>query len=445
MSKLKRNLSSSHVVSMGLAWMSPMIFFTSFGVLYEGSRGMLFGAYLLSFIAIFFTAASYGQMAKAFPVSGSAYTYVSKALNPLFGFIIGWAVLLDYIFACIVSVLMFGINLNAQFPSIPYSFWVVSITIVVMIINIIGIQTTANTSKVFVLLQILFILVFCGLLIYISLNNGFTAGRNPLTNPQGIPLSTIMGGASLVVFSFLGFDSITTLADETKDPRKTIPRAIMVIVLVAGVLYFATSYLIQQVYPNLSFTNPDSAGFELMQMIGGSGLAAFYIFVIVFSILTQAMSSLTTASRLLLVMGQTSLLPKKTFGSVHSKFKTPIFNIVLASLISLTALFISLENAIRFLNFGALTAFLFVNISVVYHFIIRSKQYKLKDFVLRLIFPSIGALFVLYLITLLDSASFLLGSGWLIIGLVYYFIRKKKNQIEVTDLDSKENQELLRA
>jgi amino acid transporter len=102
-------------------------------------------------------------------------------------------------------------------------------------------------------------------------------------------------------------------------------------------------------------------------------------------------------------------------------------------------------QAIRFLNFGALTAFLFVNISVVYHFIIRSKQYKLKDFVLRLIFPSIGALFVLYLITLLDSASFLLGSGWLIIGLVYYFIRKKKNQIEVTDLDSKENQELLRA
>jgi putrescine importer len=101
MSKLKRNLSSSHVVSMGLAWMSPMIFFTSLGVLYEGSRGMLFGAYLLSFIAIFFTAASYGQMAKAFPVSGSAYTYVSKALNPLFGFRDGpycWIIYLHALF-----------------------------------------------------------------------------------------------------------------------------------------------------------------------------------------------------------------------------------------------------------------------------------------------------------------------------------------------------------
>ena len=77
---------------------------------------MLLAAYVLAFVAILFTAGSYGQMAKAFPVSGSAYTYVSQAMNPFIGFLVGWVILLDYLFSCIVAVLMFGINLHAQFP-----------------------------------------------------------------------------------------------------------------------------------------------------------------------------------------------------------------------------------------------------------------------------------------------------------------------------------------
>lgn len=146
---LKRDLSLSHVVTMGLAWMSPMIFFTSFGVLHDSSGGMLLAAYALAFIAILFTATSYGQMARAFPVSGSAYTYVSKAMNPFLGFLVGWAILLDYLFSCIVAVLMFGVNLNAQFPSVPSSIWIILLTLIVMIINVIGIKPLANISKLF--------------------------------------------------------------------------------------------------------------------------------------------------------------------------------------------------------------------------------------------------------------------------------------------------------
>ncbi|WP_310551660.1 APC family permease [Paenibacillus glufosinatiresistens] len=419
---LKRNLSLSHVVTMGLAWMSPMIFFTSFGVLHDGSHGQLLAAYMLAFIAIVFTASSYGQMSRAFPVSGSAYTYVSRSMNPFIGFLVGWAVLLDYIFSCIIAVLMFGINLHAQFPSVPSSVWIVLLTIVVMGINIAGIKESANISKVFVLMQILFIAGFCALLVYKALQGGMTGGLNPLAAGEGVSFSSILAGASLVCFSFLGFDSITTMAEETRDPSRTIPRAIMIIVLLAGLMYFATAYLIQQMYPNFAFGHMDSAGFELMQSIGGSVLASIFTFVIIFSILSQGMSSMTTVTRLLFVMGRTSLLPKP-FASLHPKFRTPVFNIILASLISLSALFISLDTAIKFVNFGALTAFLFVNLSVISHYIIRRRQRSPRDLLIRLVCPLFGSGFVLYLITLLDTGSLVLGGGWLLAGLAFYALR----------------------
>lgn len=423
---LKRDLSLTHVVTMGLAWMSPMIFFTSFGVLHEGSGGMLLAAYVLAFAAILFTAASYGQMARAFPVSGSAYTYVSKAMNPFMGFIVGWVILLDYLFSCIVAVLMFGINLHAQFPTVPSYVWIILLTLVVMTINIIGIKTSANINKIFVMMQILFIASFCAFLAYKAVTEGFTAGLNPLSSTTGVSFSSILAGASLVCFSFLGFDSITTMAEETKDPKKTIPRAIMIIVIAAGIMYFVTAYLIQQLYPSLTFSHIDAAGFELMQMIGGGLLASIFTFVIIFSILAQGMASMTTVSRLLLVMGRSSLLPSK-FSSIHPKFRTPVFNIVLVSIISLFAIFISLETAIMFVSFGALTAFLFVNLSVIFHYIIRNKQREPRDLVFRLAFPLIGAGFVFYLITLLELSSLLLGSGWIILGLILYTINRARS------------------
>ncbi|WP_128103150.1 APC family permease [Paenibacillus sp. DCT19] len=422
---LKRELSLTHVVTMGLSWMSPMIFFTSFGVLHEGSGGMLLAAYVLAFIAILFTALSYGQMARAFPVSGSAYTYTTKSMNPFIGFLVGWAILLDYLFSCIIAVLMFGINLHAQFTSVPASVWIVLCTLVVMIINIIGIKTSANVSKIFVLMQILFIAGFCALLVYRAFQGGITAGWNPLAVQEGVSFSTILAGASLVCFSFLGFDSITTMTEETKQPKKTIPRAILIIVLMAGLMYFVTAFLIQQMYPSFTSGNVDSAGFELMQVIGGPLLASIFTFVIIFSVLAQGMSSMTTVTRLMFVMGRTSLLPRM-FASIHPKYRTPTFNIILMSIISLSAMFISLETAIKFVNFGALTAFLFVNLSVISHYIIREKQRSPKDLFVRLVCPLIGAGFVFYLIMLLDLSSLLLGAGWLIAGLIYYVIKKVK-------------------
>ncbi|AEP00082.1 APC family permease [Heyndrickxia coagulans] len=436
---LKRSLTLFQVVFLGLAWMTPMIFFTSFGISYESSKGMLTVAYLLAFLAIFFTASSYGKMAKAFPVSGSALTYITKVMNPFIGFLVGWVILLDYLFSCIIANLMFGINLHAQFPSVPSYIWIILLDIVLMVINIIGIKTSANISKLFVCIQIAFIALFCILVFHNLLQNDTSVHlAGPFAMGDSITFSTILAGASIICFSFLGFDSITAMAEETINPKKNIPRAIMIIISVAGILYFSTSYFLQLAYPELKFSNPDTAGFYVANLVGGKILGSIFTTVLVFAVFTQGLSSVATVTRLLYVMGRSAQLPKKSFGYLHPKFRTPVFNVVLVSVISLLGLFISLDTCIKFVNFGALTAFMFVNLSVILHYFIKEKRRTLKGIIAYLVSPLIGAGFIFYLLTLLDKDSLLMGLSWLALGLMYslYLVARKKKRALVKEQEN---------
>ena len=116
--ELRKSLTLFQVVFLGLAWMTPMIYFP-----YTGSLTRLTwnvnASLSLAFLAIVFTAYSYGVMARVFPASGSAYTYAKKSIHPYLGFLVGWALLLDYLFSPIIACLTFGIYIHAQFPSIP--------------------------------------------------------------------------------------------------------------------------------------------------------------------------------------------------------------------------------------------------------------------------------------------------------------------------------------
>lgn len=403
-----------------------MIYFSIYGIAYENAHGMLTQAYLLAFIAIFFTAYSYGVMSKSFPTSGSAYTYTKKSIHPYLGFLVGWALLLDYFFSPIIACLTFGIYLHAQFPSIPAYVWIIGLNIVLGVVNIIGIKFSANISKLFVWIQILFIAVFCFFLF-----RNITGDVHPLQPflQTEVPFSTILAGASMICFSFLGFDTVTTMSEETKNSEKTIPRAIMIIIIAASILYLVPSFLTQLVYPHLTFVDIDSAGFEIVKLVGGAALSSVFITVLILAIFTQGLSSVTSVSRLLFVMGRDSILPKRVFGSLHPKFNTPVTNIVIVSVVSLLALVISLDNAVKFVNFGALTAFFFVNISVIAQKYIKDKQRSPKQTFFFLIMPLIGAGFIGYLLSLLDKDALWMGGVWLLAGIVYHLIRKRSERM----------------
>lgn len=419
---LRQSLTLVQVVALGLAWMTPMIYFSVFGIAYDASRGMITEAYTLSVVAIFFTAYSYSTMARIFPGSGSSYTYVKQSMHPIPGFTVGWAILLDYLFSPIIACLTFGIYLNAQFPAVPAYIWIILLNIVLAIVNIAGIKFSASLSKLFVLLQILFIVLFCTYLI--KGFSGFESVVLPFSNLDA-GLSTILAGASIICFSFLGFDTVSTLAEETIHAKKTIPRAIMLIILIASVLYVVTSFLIQITYPTLSFDHLDSAGFELMKLTGGALLGAIFTTILIFAIFTQGLTSVTSVSRLLYVLGRDSILPKRFFGVIHPKYRTPVNNILLVSITSLLALVISLDMAVKFVSFGALTAFAFVNLSVVVECYIKRRMRSLKQTFQYLLFPLTGASFIIWLITLMDANALLLGCIWLAGGLTYYLYRTK--------------------
>ncbi|MBW7456788.1 APC family permease [Paenibacillus sepulcri] len=425
--KLRQTLTLFQVVFLGLAWMTPMIYFTVYGIAYDTSRGMLTVAYLIAVIAIFFTARSYGVMARTYPASGSAYTYAGKSLHPYVGFLVGWALLLDYLFSPIIACLTFGIYLHAQFPSVPTFVWIVLLNAALAVVNIIGINFSAIISKLFVLLQLTFIAVFCFFLIKGLAGAEAIHPLQPFVH-AGIPFSTILAGASIICFSFLGFDTITTMAEETVDARRTIPRAILIIIIAAGVMYLIPSYLTQLAYPQLSFVNLDSAGFELVRMVGGAGLSALFITILILAIFTQGLTSITSVSRLLYVMGRDSILPKRIFGYLHPRFKTPTRNIIITSVISLLALTISLDAAVKFVSFGALTAFVFVNLSVIAKRYLKDNQRSLKQTLLYLVSPLLGAGFIIYLLFQLDRNALLAGSLWMLLGIVYHLYRTRTSQ-----------------
>ncbi|AZN41883.1 APC family permease [Paenibacillus albus] len=433
--KLQQNLSLQHIVFLGLAWMTPMIYFSIYGIAYEAAGGMLTQAYLLAFIAIMFTAYSYSMMARAHSTSGSAYSYVKKAIHPYLGFLVGWALLLDYLFSPIIACLTFGIYMHAQFPAIPAYMWMIGLNLLMTAVNIKGASFSANLSKLFVLLQMCFIALFCILLIRnFSMH---TTALEPLLQTQ-IPITKILTGASIICFSFLGFDSITTMTEETKNAHKNIPRAIGIIIGVACVLYVTPSYLTQLSLPNaIAFVNLDSAGLEIVQKVGGAALGSVFIIVLLFAIFTQGISSVSSVSRLMYVMGRESILPSRCFAYVHPKLKTPIVNILIVGMVSLLALVISLDAAVKFVNFGALTAFFFVNLAVIGHYYIKLRQRSTVQTIKFLIIPGIGAVIILCLFTLLSKDALLMGFGWLLFGILYHAYRTQGSTLRSMIIRSK--------
>lgn len=419
--KLKRSLTVFPLVLFGLAYMAPTTVFTGYGIVAEITKGMVPAAYIVALIGMLFTAYSYGQMVKAYPVAGSAYTYTQKALNPHIGFLIGWAILLDYLFLPMINGLLIAIYLNSYFPSVPFSIWLIAFLILITTVNVIGVKIATKMNFLLIASQFLIIAIFIFLSIK-GLLNGIGSGTLFMSSPfvnGDISLSLVLAGSSILCLSFLGFDSVTTFSEETINPKKVIPKAIFLVVLIGGGLFVTISYLIHLVYPNYqSFKNPDSAALEIAVYVGGNLFQSIFLAGCIIGTLASGLSSQASVSRLLYAMGRDGVLPKQIFGHLHPKFRTPTYNIILVGIFALSALFVNLVTASSFINFGALVAFTFVNFSVISHYFIRKKQRRGINTLKYLFFPLIGSGFTVWLWSSLDSKALLLGIGWLGIGFI---------------------------
>ncbi|PVZ12269.1 MULTISPECIES: APC family permease [unclassified Pseudomonas] len=420
MAQLKRTLSLGAVTLFGIAYMTPIIVLGTFGILADTTGGAVPSAYLAASIAMLFTALSYGKMAKAFPVAGSAYTYVRKSISPKLGFLAGWAVLLDYLFLPMAIWLIGAAYLSSAFPSVPQPVWVLAFIGITTVINIVGLQLAKTINGVLMLLQFLVLAAFVGLAAHYatgSLNQPFWS-LAPFYH-ESFQLPLVMSGAAIACYSFLGFDAVSTLTEETHEPRKTIPRAILLITVLGGVIFIAASYLVQLAHPSTDFANADSAAYEIARTIGGDVFVSFFLIGLIVGQFTSGLSAQASASRLLFAMGRDGVLPKRLFGRLSERFGTPVISIVLCGVVALLALRMDVTTSTSFINFGAFLAFSLVNLSVIFHYWLGEGKRGIAAVVFYLLFPLIGMSADLWLMMSLDHLAIYLGLAWLALGMIY--------------------------
>lgn len=419
---LKRTLTLTPLVLFGLAYMTPMIVFGIYGMLAETTKGLVASAYGIALIAMLVTASSYGHMVKAYPVSGSAYTYTRKSISSHLGFLVGWSVLLDYVFLPMVIWLIGSVYLAAAFPGVPTWIWVIGFILVTTSINIIGIRVTAGVNFFMMLFQFLVISLFI-IFSIISLMRGEGMGTlfsaAPFFNGD-VPFSLAFAGAAIACYSFLGFDAVSTLSEETIEPEKTIPKAILLVALIGGAIFIVSSYFIYLIFPDYSqFVNADSAGFEIAKFVGGNLFSALFLAGIITAQFASGLSAQASAARMLYAMGRDSVLPKRIFGFVHPRFQTPVLNLIVIGIIALLALKMDMATSTSFINFGAFVTFTFVNLSVIGHYYVKLHRRNGSGIFLYLLFPLLGACLDIWLLINLDVHALILGGSWAVLGVIY--------------------------
>lgn len=438
---LKRSLKLWHVVVLGLGYLTPMTVFDTFGIVTEETGGHVPLSYMLALTAMLFTAASYGKMVKEFPTAGSAYTYTRKTINAHAGFLVGWVSLMDYLFLPMINALLAKIYMTAAFPQVPGWVWVIGMMLLMTWVNIRGAHITANFNSLLVLFQVIVTALFLILTIQRLINgetNTPVFSATPFYSSE-IELGAIFSGAAILCFSFLGFDAVTTYTEEAIEPKRTIPRGIFLVAFIGGSIFITVSYFGQALFPSASlFQDPEAASAEIAYFLGGTLFQSIFLAGALLGTIASGLASHTSASRLLYAMGKENVLPKPFFGYVHPRYHTPALNIILVGIFCLCALFLDLETALSFVNFGALTAFTAVNVAVIAHFIFRKKVRGFKAYLNYLISPLIGAGFVAFLWTNLNLHSFYLGLAWTLLGIGYLLYTTKLFTIKPPTIEFEE-------
>jgi len=425
---LKRNLGLWAIVGLGLGYMTPTVVFDTFGMVARDTDNVVPAAYLVALVVMMFTAISYGKMAGAIPSAGSAYTYARESIHPNVGFMVGWTSLIDYVLLPMVNCLIIRSYLEALFPEIPGWIWVVLYCALVTSVIYLTMRGTSNINMLLLVFSIVVMAVFV-IMVFAQLMRGEGQGTVASMQPffhDGVTLGAVLMGATIVCFSFIGFDAVTMYAEEAKTP-KIMPKAILLTVVIGGAIFLVAAYFTQLRFPSADAfpveAIEDSTLPEIGLQVGGPVFQAILTAAGFAATLASGLASHASVSRMLLVMGRNNVLPKRFFGYINPKTHTPTFNIVLVGVISLLAAAFTLELIAAFINFGALIAFTFVNVSVIAWFAIRKGRRRTpRDIFTFIVLPGIGMVLTGILWANLHVDALIGGAAWAAIGFVYLLV-----------------------
>ena len=423
---MKRELGLPALVLYGLTSMGVLSVVSVYGPASAISDGHLPAAYVAAIIIMLFTAHSYGRMASHVPITGGAYAYVTRGFGSVTGFLTGWVMMLDYLFLPMVNFLLFGLYFNSLFGGVPTWMGTLICIVIVAVLSVVGVSWIRRLNSVVITASILLVLGF----LVLAIVNAPEVSVEAITGPLSIGdagIVPILSAAALLSFVFLGFDGVATLSEETKNPRRTVPRGIVLATLVAGLGYLAFAIAGSLIMPDWTqIENLDAAGTELMQQAGGDWFMAAFVIINVAGLVTCGAAAQMSVSRVLFAMGRDKILPS-FFAKLHPRFRTPYVAALVVSAVALVALFITLDQAVYMINFGALVAFALVNLTTIKVLFVDLKLRRGWGLLRNLIMPLIGFASIVWLWTSLAPFTYVLGGAWLVVGIIVYVVRRKQH------------------
>jgi amino acid transporter len=427
---LKRVLTLWDLILYGIVLIMPIAPVPLFGVVQKLSDGHAVTTILLSMLAMLLTAFSYGRMAAVYPSAGSAYTFVGYGLNPHLGFLAGWAMFLDYLIVPLICTVYGALTVQRLVPEVPYVVLAAAFAGTMTLINLRGIRTTARTNFVLATIMSAVILVFIALALRLLFHQQGWHGifsTQPFYSPTTFHVSSIAVGTSVAALTYIGFDGITTLAEDALNPRRNVLLATVSVCLFTGLFGGFQIYLAQRVWPDWhTFPNLETAYMDVTQLVGGKVLFQALAFVLILANLGSGLSGQAGLSRLLFGMGRDNVIPRRFFAYLSPKRNNPSLNIILIGLIAfLGAIVLNYERAAELINFGAFLAFMGVNAAAMREFYLAPSARGSRRLFADAVAPVLGIIFCFAIWVSLATPAKVLGGCWFVVGTVYDAIKTR--------------------
>jgi putrescine importer len=380
--RLRRALTLGDLILYGVIVIQPVAPMSVFGVLSNRGRGHVITTILIAMVAMLFTAFSYGRMARAYPSAGSAFTYVGQEIHPALGYVTGWSMVMDYMLNPMICIVWISQQAHVFAPGIPYWLWAIFFGLVFTGLNVQGIKTSARVNTglaagMGVVVAIFF--VAAARYIFGHPHDGAAFFTRPFYDPQLFDSKAVLAATSIAVLSYIGFDGISTLSEEAENPRRNILLATVLTCFVIGILSALEVYAAQLLWPaSQPFPNEDTA----FTFVAGRAWAPLFVVVggtLLVANFGSGMGAQIGAARLLYGMGRSQALPQSFFGAVEPKRHVPRNNVIFVGVIALAGALLvsyglfSYGLGAEMLNFGALIAFMGVNLAAFVRYDVRER------------------------------------------------------------------------
>jgi len=431
---LARSLTYWDLVLYGLAYIAPFAPLGTLGFVWSESNGLIVLAYLLGGVCMYFTAQSYATMTEAIPTAGSVYGFARQSLGAFPGFIAGWMILLDYLLIPAFVYVLMAVALETLIPGVDRGAWIVLLLAITTAVNWFGITVTARVNFIAVLLQVLVLLGFvalCVMALYGGKGNGALTLK-PLFEASAFDAHRIFTAASICIMSFLGFDAVSTLAEEVEGgDRRVVGRAIIAVLILSAVFFVGITWVFGDLMPGIAIKDQSAAIYELASWATGSWTAVVLAWSYATIVgLSNALPMQVGVARVVFAMGRDRQLPS-VLARIHPKYRTPYVGMLVTAAISLAvALYMKnkLDDLASIVNFGALSGFLFLHFSVLARFALRQRS---RAWAAHVVVPVCGILVVLLVFSGMNGLAVKVGTAWLAIGLLYGAVLKAKNRDEI--------------